>query len=154
MAALRSNRLTVAGVLLSAVCPLALAVPAIGFASTDAAQSGRCDGQRSGPSVIHRTLPIVADGTTRPQKAVLAVVVSRDGLVQNAAIVQSSGNTRFDAAAIAATKATAFAPAARQCVAIDSTFHYALNYGASGALQTAVVPNSSVQQVTSVQIRR
>jgi TonB family protein len=148
MATLRSNRMTVAGALLGALCPLTLAVPAVGFASVNAAQPGRCVGQHSDPAVIHRTLPIVAR-STRPQKVVLAVVVSRDGLVQDAAIVQSSGNSRFDAAAISATKATAFAPAARQCVAIDSTFHYALSCGASGALRTAVVPNSSVQLVTS-----
>ncbi|MGP6157557.1 MAG: TonB family protein [Vulcanimicrobiaceae bacterium] len=87
------------------------------------------------------------------RKAVVTVVVSRSGLVQRAAFAQSSGNKQFDAAAIAATEATAFAPAARQCVAIDSTFHYALGYGASGALQTAVVPSSSIQ-LTSTQTRR
>ncbi|MBD5655697.1 MAG: energy transducer TonB [Candidatus Eremiobacteraeota bacterium] len=76
------------------------------------------------------------------RKAVESVTLSREGLVRRVAIAQSSGDARFDAAALLAVKRTAFAPAARSCVAVDSTFGYQIVSRAGGSVATAVIPRS------------
>jgi TonB family protein len=99
-----------------------------------------CRMQHNDPIVLHRALPNGSLGTQR--KAVESVTVSRDGLVRQVVLAHSSGDAGFDAAALRATERTAFAPAARSCVAVDSTFGYAIVANAGGGVATSVLPGS------------
>jgi hypothetical protein len=62
--------------------------------------------------------------------------------VRHVLLAHSSGDAGFDAAALRATQRTAFAPAARSCVAVDSTFGYAIVASAAGSVATSVMPGS------------
>jgi TonB family protein len=132
---------------LTATTPL-LAAPALAAQSSLSATFPSCVGQRGEPRVIHRELPSIVSARLQ-RHAIVAVTVSRSGLVRDARLVRSSGNGRFDTAALAAARATAFSPASRDCVAIDSTVRYALGVSASGARETAVVRNSTVEIVAT-----
>ena len=102
--------------------------------------SDACAMQHNDPIVLHRALPNGSFEAER--KAVASVTLSRNGLVRHVALAHSSGNARFDAAALLAAQRTAFAPAARACVAVDSTFDYRIASSAGGSVRTAVMPGS------------
>jgi TonB family protein len=109
-------------------------------ASAAARPIAACGPQRNDPFVLRLALPNGSFAADR--KAVENVTVSRDGLVRRVAVAHSSGDARFDAAALLAAKRTAFAPAARACVAVDSTFGYQIVTTSDGSVRTAVVPGS------------
>ena len=99
-----------------------------------------CAAQHNDPIVLHRTLP---NGPFQAERtAVESVTVSREGLVRNVVQERSSGDARFDAAALHAVERTAFAPAARSCVTVDSTFSYRIVSRTGGIASAAVMPGS------------
>ena len=98
------------------------------------------------PIVLHRTLP---NGPFQAKRtAVESVTVSRQGLVLHVVLEHSSGDVRFDAAALHAAKRTPFAPAARSCVAVDSTFSYR-TVSRTGGMVSAAVMRGSILLVAS-----
>jgi TonB family protein len=109
---------------------LCASIPAA--ANATAHPGDACALQHNDPIVLHRALPNGSLGAER--KAVASVTVSRDGLVRHVLLAHSSGDAGFDAAALRATQRTAFAPAARSCVAVDSTFGYAIVASAAGVV--------------------
>lgn len=127
-----------AAVLTFAISSLHASIPVAAHAA--AHSNDVCAAQHNDPIVLHRATPI---GPFKAERiAVESVTVSRDGLVRNVVLAHSSGDARFDAAAVVAAKQTAFAPAARSCVAVDSTFNYQIVASARGSIRTAVMPGS------------
>ena len=121
-----------------ATLSFSVSIPAV--ANAAARPGDACRFEHNDPIVLHRALPNASLGAER--KAVASVTVSREGLVRHVFLAHSSGDAGFDAAALRATERTAFAPAARSCVAVDSTFGYAI-VARAGSVATSVTPGSS-----------
>jgi TonB family protein len=111
-----------------------------GTASAASSVAAGCENQSNAPIVVHRALPdSAASSYPSPARAVLAVHLARTGRSSTVLLSRSSGSSAFDQAALAAAKASSFAPAARSCVAHDATFQYAIARESDGRLTTAVV---------------
>ncbi len=124
-------------ILLLATLPVCATFPLA--ANAAARVSGPCSSQHNDPIVVHRAFPSGSFGAER--EAIANVTVSHEGLVRRVVLAQSSGDKRFDAAALSAVQRTAFAPAARSCVAVDSVFGYKI-VSSGGGFATAVMPGS------------
>ncbi len=110
-----------------------------GMASAASSVAAGCANQSNAPIVVHRALPDSADSYPSPARAVVVVHLARTGRSSAVVLSRSSGSSAFDQAALAAAKASSFAPAARSCVARDATFRYVVARGFDGRLTTAVV---------------
>ena len=96
-----------------------------------------CLRQGSSPTFIHHARFAYARFGARTQ-SVVRVNLGHDGLVRNVALIVSSGDRRFDAAALASARTSAFAPAAQRCVAVDSRFDEAFTATREGAVVATI----------------
>jgi hypothetical protein len=80
-----------------------------------------CLHQVSAPAIVHHAHFADARFGARTQ-TVVQVDLGHDGIVRHVQLVGTSGDARFDAAAVAAAQESAFASASHGCIAIDSHF--------------------------------
>jgi TonB family protein len=99
-----------------------------------------CSNQANSPVVIHRVLPSTLDADAPAARAVVVVALDRIGHIRAVRLGHSSGSATFDRAALAAAKATSFAPAARSCVAVDTSFRYVVARDDAHQLTAVVLP--------------
>ena len=126
----------------ASVIVLAGSAVAVSAAQSHALPYAGCANQASAPYVMHAS----SIAGTRPAGtlAVVRVDLAHEGWLRNVRIVTSSGNPGFDAAAVRAAQTTAFVPAARGCVAIDSRFTVAYAANAAGHVVATVDRTSSI----------
>ena len=127
---------------LSLTVALALAVPLAADARLQTADAASCPAmQQNDPIVLHPAAPLY-----RPSgfaRTILNVSLSRNGLVRTVTVGRSSGNAKFDTASLVAVKSTAFAPAARSCVAVAGIFRYAITADKGNAIAMKIEPHST-----------
>ena len=127
---------------LSSMVAIALAVPLCAVRPSAVEAAGVCPAtQQNDPIVLHAAAP--AYRPARFARTTLNVSLSREGLVRLVTVGRSSGNAKFDAANVAAVKATAFAPAARSCIAVDGVFRYTITANQGNTVAMAVDAHST-----------
>jgi TonB family protein len=105
-----------------------------------AASVAGCATQANAPVVVHRVLPSQNEANAPAARSVVVVTLARTGHILAVHLDRSSRSAGFDRAALAAARATSFAPAARGCVAVDTTFRYVVARDESHQLTAAVLP--------------
>jgi len=96
--------------------------------------------QANAPVVVHRVLPSKNEANASPARSVVVITLARTGHILAVHLDRSSGSPDFDRAALAAARASSFAPAARGCVAVDTTFRYVVARDESHQITAAVLP--------------
>ena len=119
----------------------ALVVTSGSAQASSTASSPGCQNQSNSPIVVHRALPSKVEAVAPAARAVVVVQLARTGHVRAIALGRSSGSPDFDRAALAAAKASSFAPAAQRCVALDATFRYVVARDDAGKLSAVILPN-------------
>jgi TonB family protein len=122
-----------------AVAGLAAVIVMGSPAEANVAGVSGCLHQANSPVVVHRVLPDRRDANAPAARAVVAVSLARTGHIRAVSLDRSSGSAAFDRAALAAAQATTFAPAAKGCVAVDTTFRYVVARDSSNQLTAAVL---------------